>query len=207
MSSGTRRQQPDSAWQEKPQPRVPLLGVLVGTAVLIVGLMSLYLVMRTVGLDYGGACAVDGPYEIRPGQECEAGTFASAYVSIAVSVTGGLLLLWSSKRYDGGLIAWVAAGTLATLFFGALGVSFRKVAAALPASAEAISDFNAVGVAFVVLAVACLGVTLATILYGDRIGRLDHPKPSIRAWLAWLGAVVVGLWIGSAVGALIIRAA
>lgn len=153
MGSGTHRAQPDAVWREKPLPRVPLLGVLVGTAVLIVGLMSLYLVMRTLGLDYGGACAVDGPYQIRPGQECEPGIFTSAYVSIAISVTGGLLLLWSSRRYDAGLVSWAAVGTLATLFFGALGVSFRKVAAALPASAEGISDFNAVGVVFVVLAV------------------------------------------------------
>lgn len=207
MGSGTHRAQPDAVWREKPLPRVPLLGVLVGTAVLIVGLMSLYLVMRTLGLDYGGACAVDGPYQIRPGQECEPGIFTSAYVSIAISVTGGLLLLWSSRRYDAGLVSWAAVGTLATLFFGALGVSFRKVAAALPASAEGISDFNAVGVVFVVLAVLALGLTLATIRYGDRIGRLDHPKPSMRAWFAWLGAVVVGLSTGLAVGALIVRAA
>lgn len=209
MTSGrTRREQPDPAPpDEQPLPRRPLLGVLGGTAVLVVGLMSLYLVMRTLGLDYGGACAVDGPYQIRPGQECQRGIFTSAYVSIAVSVAGGLLLLWSSKRYDGGLVSWAAVGALATLFFGALGISFRKVAAAMPASSDALSDFTAVGVAFVVMAVLALGITLATIRYGDRIGRLDHPKPSSREWLAWVGAVVAGLSIGLLVGALIVKAA
>lgn len=200
MSPGTTR-------DVQPLPRGPLLGVLVGVALLIVGLMSLYLVMRTLGLDYGGACAVDGPYEIRPGQECQPGIFTSAYVSIGLLVTGGLLLLWSSKRYDGGLILWAAAGTVATVFFAAMGVSFLKVAAAMPVSADAISDFKAVGVAFVVMAVFALGITVATIRYGDRIGRLDHPKPPVRAWLAWLGAVVAGVSIGLIVGALIVRAA
>lgn len=159
MSPGrTRREQPDPAAPvEQRLSRVPLLGVLAGTAVVVVGLMSLYLVMRTLGLDYGGACAVDGPYQIRPGQECEAGIFTSAYVSIAVSVLGGLLLLWSSKRYDGGLVSWAAVGALATLFFGALGISFLKVAAAMPASSDAIADFKGVGGAFVVLAVLALG--------------------------------------------------
>lgn len=208
-SSSTRSEQrhPPPWPDEQPLLRLPLLGVLVGTAVLMIGLMSLYLVMRTVGLDYGGACASGGPYEIRRGQECEAGVFASAYVSIAVMVAGALPLLWGSKRYGGGRVANAAIGTLSTVFFGAFGLSFLKVAADMPIGADGISDFKGVGVALVVMAVLGLGLTLAVLRYGDRIGRTDNPKPPSRAWLAWLGAVATGLAIGTMVGALIVRAA
>lgn len=208
-SSTPRRERPSSSpWpNDQPLPRVPLLGVLAGVAALVTGLMSLYLVMRTVGLEYGGACASGGPYEIRPGQECESGAFTSAYVSIAVMVAGALLLLWSSRRYGGGLIVNAAIGTLAAVFSGGLGLGFLKVAADLPNGADAVSEFRMVGVVFVVMAVLGLGLTLLAIRYNDRFAVVQPRKPPSRAWLAWLGAVAAGLVIGVAVGALVVGAA
>ena len=89
--------------------RAPLLGVLSGAALIAVFLVSLHILGRWVGLDMGGACASGGPYEIRPGQECEPGVFTLGYAGVVCGIIGFALFLWGSHRYGRELVVTAAS--------------------------------------------------------------------------------------------------
>jgi hypothetical protein len=174
----------------------PLAGVLVGWAILTVGLACLYLVMRTVGLENEGSCVSGGPYEIAPGHECEDGAFSLGYGGAFGLIVGFLIFLWSSHRYGGPLVVTSASGLGWSSLFGGLGGSFLSIGLEMPGSSDAGSEFKTVGIIF--LAMASLGLALAfgAVPYSMRSGSLDYPKSTLGAWLAWFTAVAAGVVLG-----------
>lgn len=181
---------------ELPVRYLPLAGVLMGATLLAIGLVCLYVVMRAVGLEHGGTCVSGGPYEIAPGHECESGVFPLAFGGAIGIFVGALLLFWSSKHYGGPLAVASASGVAWTAFWGGLGGSFLSIAAELPASSDTGSEFNTVGIVFLVLSIAGIAVAVGTVPYSVRTERLDYAKPSFPAWLAWFAAIAVAVGIG-----------
>lgn len=174
----------------------PLVGVLVGVSVLTAGLACLYLVMHTVGLENGGSCVSGGPYEIAPGHECGSGVFELGFGGAFGLIVGFLVLLWSSHRYGGPLVVTSASGVAWSGFWGGLGGSFLSIGSQLPDSSAEGSEFKTVGIVFLVLASFGLFVALGPIPYAMQNRRLDYPKPTSGAWLAWFAAVAAGVGIG-----------
>ena len=175
---------------------VPLAGVLVGVAILTAGLVSLYLVMRTVGLENGGSCVSGGPYEIAPGHECSDGVFALGYGGAFGLIAGFLIFLWSSHRYGGPLLVTSASGIGWSSLFGGLGGSFLSIGSEMPVSSEVGSEFETLGVVFLVMASLGLAVVFGPIPYSMQSRPLDYPRPTLAAWLAWLAAVATGVVSG-----------
>lgn len=162
-------------------------------------MVCLYLVMREVTFEHGGACASGGPYEIRPGQECRSGVFALGYTGGIGAMVGALLLLFSSHRYGWPLIGTSAIGVTAGVFFGGLGGSFLRVAADAPATFTDHGDYTFVGITFLVMAAFSLPVAFGPVVYAARTTRKDIRRPPAPAWLAWFAAVAAGVTIGIAV--------
>ena len=174
----------------------PLAGVLVGVAILTAGLASLYLVMRTVGLENGGSCVSGGPYEIAPGHECGDGVFVLAYGGAFGLIVGFLIFLWSSHRYGGPLVVTSASGIGWSSLFGGLGGSFLSTGSEMPDASDVGSEFKTLGIVFLVMASLGLAVVLGPVPYSMRSGPLDYPKPTPLAWIAWFGAIAIGLVFG-----------
>lgn len=175
--------------------RAPLVGVAAGMSILVAGLVCLYLMMRTVGLENGGSCVSGGPYEIAPGHECGSGLFELGFGGALGLIIGFLTFLWSSDRYGGPLVATSAGGFGWSAFWGGLGGSFLSIGNELPDSSDVGSEFKAVGVGFLVLAALGLAVALGPIPYSMQKGPID-PRPTWNAWAAWLAAVAAGAVIG-----------
>ena len=173
-----------------------MAGVLVGVAILTVGLLCLYLVMRTVGLENGGSCVSGGPYEIAPGHECEDGVFALGYDGAFGLIVGFLIFLWSSHRYGGPLVVTSASGIGWSSLFGGLGGSFLSTGLEMPVSSETGSEFKTLGVVFLVMASLGLAVVFGPIPYSMQSRALDYPRPTLAAWLAWLAAIGTGIVLG-----------
>ena len=188
---------------QTPLRRGPLLVALVSSGLVAAGLVCLYLVMRWVGLENGGACASGGPYEIRAGQECEDGVFALAYAGIGVMVAGFLVLLRAAWKYGGSLVVTSACGAGGGGFFAGLGLSFLKVESKLPASATSSGDYRAVGYMFLAFGLAGLVVMFTPAIFGLRTQRRDVRTPTGRAWLAWFAAVILGGASGFTIAALV----
>lgn len=198
---------------EQTVPKAPLAGVLVGVSVAAIGLVCLYIVMRSVGLENDGTCVSGGPYLIEPGHECESGIFTLGYVGALGLIVGVLLFLWSSHRYGKQMVVTAASGISWSGFFGGLGGSFLSIGMEMPAASDTGSEFKTVGIIFLVMAAAGVALVVGTIVFSLRSQPLDYPKPSPRAWLAWLAAVAVAIgvmivawelslanWIGSYLG-------
>lgn len=179
--------------------RVPLAVVTIGNAMFAAGLVCLYMVMRWVTLENGGACASGGPYVIREGQECQEGVFALAYGGIGIAVVGALAFIWASHRLGGSLVTSAASTLSFGAFFGALGLSFLDLRDDVADG----GDYAFVGTLFTVFAAVGLLVTIATVVYALRTTRLDIVKPAARVWLAWVAAIVVGAALGLGVLALV----
>lgn len=175
---------------------VPLVGALVGVAILTAGMACLYLVMRTVGLENGGSCVSGGPYEIAPGHECEDGVFALGYGGAFGLIAGFLLLLWSSHRYGGPLVVTSVSGMGWSSLFGGLGGSFLSIGSEMPDASDVGSEFTTLGIVFLVMASLGLAVVFGPIPYSMRSQRLDYPKPTPFAWLAWFASVAIGIVVG-----------
>ena len=186
----------DGPFIERTVKWVPLAGVLVGVTILSVGLASLYLVMRTVGLENEGSCVSGGPYAIAPGHECEDGVFALGYGGAFGLIAGFLIFLWSSHRYGGPLVVTSASGIGWSSLFGGLGASFLSIGLEMPDVSDVGSEFKTVGIVFLVMASLGLAAILGPIPYSMRSGPLDYPKPTVRAWLAWFAAVASGVVFG-----------
>lgn len=173
--------------------------MVVGSAIFAAGMVCLYLVMRTVTFEHGGACASGGPYEIRPGQECQSGLFTLGFTGVIGFMVGALLFFYSTHRYGWPLIGTSAMGVTAAVFFGGLGGSFLEIAADAPASFEDNGDYKFVGVMFLVMAACSVPVVLGPVVYAARTTRKDVRRPPAPAWLAWFAAVVAGVTVGIAV--------
>ena len=165
---------------------------------LAVGVVCLYLVMQTVGLENGGSCVSGGPYEIAPGHECQDGSSALAYGGAIGFFVGFLIFAWSSHRYGGPLVVTSASGIGWIALFGGLGSAFLSVASEMPGSSDVGSEFNTVGIVFLVMAALGLSVVVGPIPYSLRSGPLEYPKPTAGAWAAWFAAVAVGIGAGLA---------
>ena len=176
----------------------PLAGVLLGVAILTVGLICLYVVMRSVGLENGGSCVSGGPYEIAPGHECEDGVFALGYGGAFGLIVGFLIFLWSSHRYGGPLVVTSTSGIGWSSLFGGLGGSFLSISSEMPGSSDVGSEFRTVGIVFLVMAAFGLAVVFGPIPYSMRSAPLDYPRPTPGAWAAWFAAVAVGFGVGFA---------
>ena len=176
----------------------PLAGVLLGVAILTVGLICLYIVMRSVGLENGGSCVSGGPYEIAPGHECEDSVFAIGYGGAFGLIVGFLIFLWSSHRYGGPLVVTSTSGIGWSFLFGGLGGSFLSISSEMPGSSDVGSEFKTVGIVFLVMAAFGLAVVFGPIPYSMRSVPLDHPRPTPGAWAAWFAAVAVGGGVGFA---------
>jgi hypothetical protein len=177
---------------------VPLAGVLVGATMLAVGVVSLYLAMRTVGLENGGSCVSGGPYEIAPGHECRDGVFALGYGGAVGFFVGFLIFAYSSRRYGGPLVVTSASGIGVISLFGGLGAGFLSIASEMPRSSDLGSEFKTVGIIFIVFASAGLAVAIGAIPYSILSGQLDYPKPTPAAWAAWFATVALGVGVGFA---------
>ena len=186
-----------------PVRRRSLVVSLLSSGLFAAGLVCLYLVMRRLVLESGGACASGGPYEIRTGQECQDGIFAFAYGGIGVMVAGFLVLLRAAWTYGGSPVVTSATGVGCAGFFGGLGLSFLAVRSDLPTSSTEGGDYTFVGILFLVFGAAGLVVTAGPPIFAMLSKRLDVVTPSGRAWLAWLGAVAAGAALGIVVTALI----
>ncbi len=185
---------------------LPLVGVLLGAGIIASGMVCLYLMMRWVGLENGGACASGGPYVIREGQECQDGVFALGFGGGIGVVVGALLYLWGSWRHGGSLVTTSASSALFGGFFGALGASFLSVKGYLSKSSVEYGDFTAVGYTFLALAAGGAIVAIFNLVYALRTTRTDVAKPSGRTWLQWIGALVVGVVVGVVATSLIVGA-
>ena len=174
----------------------PLVGVLVGVSIFTAGLVCLYLVMRTVGLENGGSCVSGGPYEIAPGHECGSGVFELGFGGAFGLMVGSLIFLWSSHRYGGPLVVTSASGLAWSGFWSGLGGSFLSIGSQLPDSSAEGSEFKTVGIIFLVFALFGLFVALGPIPYAMRTPRLDYPKPTSGAWLAWFATVAAAIGMG-----------
>lgn len=177
---------------------VPLVGALIGVSILTGGLICLYLVMRTVGLENGGSCVSGGPYEIAPGHECGPGVFELGFGGGFALIVGFLILLWSSHRYGGPLVVTSASGLAWSAFWGGLGGSFLSIGSEMPDASEVGLEFKTVGTIFLVLATLGLFAALGPIPYAMRTERLDYPRPTAGAWIAWFAAIVAAIGIGIA---------
>lgn len=175
---------------------LPLAGVLAGVAVITVGVGCLYMVMRTVGLENGGSCVSGGPYEIAPGHECKDGVFGLAYGGAFGLIAGFVLFLWSAHRYGGPLVVTSMAGFSWSAFWLGLGGNFLSVASELPAASDTRSEFNTVGIMFVVMGAIGLALAFGPIPYSMLSRPLGYPKPTLTAWAAWLAAVAGGFAAG-----------
>ena len=167
-------------------------------AMLTAGMASLYLAMRTVGLEHDGSCVSGGPYAIAPGHECQDGVFGSVYAAVFLLMAGFFLFLWSAHRYGGPLIVTSMSGLSAAGFFGGLGGSFLSIGNEMPDVSDQGSEFKTVGIVFLVLGFVSLSVAFGPILYAKRNERLDYRKPTTIEWVVWFATISLGIMAGLA---------
>ncbi|MBJ7457780.1 MAG: hypothetical protein JHD02_01195 [Thermoleophilaceae bacterium] len=100
-----------------------LAAVFVGAAGFAACLTAVYMAMRDLMINSGGACASGGPYQINPDQVCSTGQTALLMGGIFGGLVFAAILVGASGWYGGvklsgvGLLLWAA-------LFGALGYNF-----------------------------------------------------------------------------------
>ncbi|MGK2878973.1 MAG: hypothetical protein ACSLFF_10450 [Solirubrobacterales bacterium] len=100
-----------------------LAAVFVGAVGFAACLTAVYMAMRDLMINSGGACASGGPYQINPGQVCSTGQTTLLMGGIVVGLIFAGVLVGASGWYGGvrlsgvGLLLWAA-------LFGALGYNF-----------------------------------------------------------------------------------
>jgi hypothetical protein len=105
---------------------ISLVAVFIGSLGFAACLTGVYMAMRDLMINSGGACASGGPYAINPEQVCSAGQTGLLMGGIIGGLIFSGILVWGSDAYadDGfygvGLLLWAA-------LFGALGFNFIQL--------------------------------------------------------------------------------
>jgi hypothetical protein len=135
---------------------IALVAVFIGTFGFAACLTGVYLSMRDLMINSGGACASGGPYAINPDQVCSAGQTGLLMGGIVGGLIFSGILVWGSDAYsdDGfygvGLLLWAA-------LFGALGFNFIQLGFNPPANmSSGATGYIVCGVVFWLMALGGL---------------------------------------------------
>lgn len=109
-----------------------LVAVFIGSLGFAACLTGVYMAMRDLMINSGGACASGGPYAINPDQVCSPGQTGLLMGGIVGGLIFSGILVWGSEKlmdsYVGvGLLLWAA-------LFGALGFNFIQLGFNPPAN-------------------------------------------------------------------------
>lgn len=141
---------------------VALAAVFIGAAGFAACLTGVYMAMRDLMINSGGACASGGPYAINPDQVCSAGQTGLLMGGIVLGLVFSGILVWGSESYTGsymgvGLLLWAA-------LFGALGFNFIQLGFNPPESlTSGATGYIICGVVFWLMALGGLIPGLMTI--------------------------------------------
>lgn len=102
-----------------------LVATFIGAAGFAACLTGVYMAMRDLMINSGGACASGGPYAINPDQVCSTGQTALLMGGIVGGLVFAGILVYGSEKFTGsymgvGLLLWAA-------LFGALGWNFIEL--------------------------------------------------------------------------------
>lgn len=139
-----------------------LTAVFVSAALFAAALTGMYLGMRDLMINSGGACASGGPYTINSGQECSDGQVALLFGGVFVMLIGGGLLMaassWYSEHMHGvGLLLWAA-------LFGVLGWNFIDLGLDPPPNMSGAAGWIVSGVVFWLMALPALVLWAGTFI-------------------------------------------
>lgn len=136
--------------------------VFVGAALFAAALTCVYLGMRDLMINSGGACASGGPYTINQGQECSNGQVALLFGGVFAMLIGGGILMaassWYSDHMHGvGLLLWAA-------LFGVLGWNFVELGLNPPPNMSGAIGWIISGVVFWLMALPALVLWVGTFI-------------------------------------------
>ena len=163
-----------------------LTAVFISAAGFAACITAVYLAMRDLMINSGGACASGGPYQINPGQTCEGGLVALLMGGIFVGLVFAGLLVAASSWYGGARLAGVALLEWAALF-GALGYNFIELGLNPPPNMSGAGGWIISGVVFWLMALGGLIPGLMAVgsyFRSSAEGKADEPifdSPIVRA--------------------------
>jgi hypothetical protein len=133
-----------------------LVAIFIGAAGFAACLTGVYMAMRDLMINSGGACASGGPYAINPDQVCSAGQTGLLMGGIVGGLIFSAILTGASTWYDDsaslygvGLLLWAA-------LFGALGWNFIDLGLNPPANMTSGTGYLVCGIVFWLMALGGL---------------------------------------------------
>lgn len=165
---------------------VALVAVFISAAGFAACLTGVYMAMRDLMINSGGACASGGPYQINESQVCSAGQTGLLIGGILIGLVFAGLLVGASSWYGGSNLAGVALLEWAALF-GALGFNFLQLGFDPPPNMSGAAGWIISGVVFWLMALGGLIPGLMSIgkfFKLDAEGQPDKPlfdAPIVRA--------------------------
>ncbi len=165
---------------------IALVAVFVSAAGFAACLVCVYMGMRDLMINSGGACASGGPYQINPDQVCETGQMVLLFGGIFVGLVFAGLLVGASSWWGGiglsgvGLLLWAA-------LFGALGFNFLQLGFDPPENMSGAAGWIVCGVVFELMALG--GLIPGLMAVGSYFKSADKPveeksafnRPIVRA--------------------------
>lgn len=132
-----------------------LVAVFISAAGFAACLTGVYLAMRDLMINQGGACASGGPYAINPDQVCSGGQVALLMGGVFLGLVFAGVLIAASGRWGGNAMAGVGLLLWAALF-GALGYNFIELGINPPEKMGGTAGWIISGVVFWLMALGGL---------------------------------------------------
>lgn len=160
---------------------IGLVATFIGAAGFAACLTGVYMAMRDLMINSGGACASGGPYQINPDQVCSSGQTALLMGGIFAGLVFAGILVYGSEKLTGsylgvGLLLWAA-------LFGALGWNFVELGLNPPESlASGATGWIICGVVFWLMALPGLLLGLKNVAdYFKAAANPEEAKPIFDA--------------------------
>jgi hypothetical protein len=160
---------------------IGLVATFIGAAGFAACLTGVYMAMRDLMINSGGACASGGPYQINPEQVCSTGQTALLMGGIVGGLVFSGILVYGSEKLTGsylgvGLLLWAA-------LFGALGWNFIELGLNPPESlASGATGWIICGVVFWLMALPGLLIGLKNVAdYFKAAANPEEAKPIFDA--------------------------